>query len=228
MDSKRFPGKPLEMAGGKALVQWTYEAAQEVSDLVYVATPDTEIGQFCNSHKMNCVMTASSWRNGTQRCAEAYSDILEMKSVLKEIPSRIVNWQVDEPLVCPGAVQVISNPSYFPTILTLACERISESDLLDESMAKVIVSSARQMRQCLWFSRAPMASAWGHIGVYSFCPLRLEMLARLEFTRYELDESLEQLCWLENDWPIHALECTTMPLSINTPEDMDEFREMVE
>ena len=96
-ESSRFPGKPLiELTGAdgktKSLVQRSWEAAKSVRNVdVIVATDDSRIEKVAKEFGASVVMTSSDCANGTERCAEAISNIDYDYDL-------IVNLQGDAPL----------------------------------------------------------------------------------------------------------------------------------
>jgi len=48
----------------------------------------------------------------------------------------------------------------------------------------------------------------------------LRKITQLSQTRLEIAESLEQLRWLENGYPIRVAVCNTYSMGIDTPEDL--------
>ena len=80
-ESSRFPGKPLiELTGAdgktKSLIQRSWEAAKSVENVdVIVATDDYRIEKAARDFGAEVVMTSSNCANGTERCAEAISNI---------------------------------------------------------------------------------------------------------------------------------------------------------
>ena len=87
-ESSRFPGKPLiELTGAdgktKSLIQRSWEAAKSVENVdVIVATDDYRIEKAARDFGAEVVMTSSNCANGTERCAEAISNI---KNVLQNV-----------------------------------------------------------------------------------------------------------------------------------------------
>jgi len=93
--STRFPGKPLALIAGTPMIQHVYERVSEAKrvDEVYVATDDARIADAVEKFGGKYVMTSSSLRCGTDRCAEA------AKKIKAPI---IVNVQGDEPVISPS------------------------------------------------------------------------------------------------------------------------------
>lgn len=235
MGSGRLPGKPLITAGEKALVCWTYEQAEKVQNsTVVVATPDSEISQYCEVRGILCFITNHEHPTGTHRCAEVANGSWKIIPTDVDV---IVNWQCDEPLVDPGDVEkmILSAPNWIAPIRTLVSKRFPDEDPLRPDSVKAVVSDTGR---CLWFSRAPLAGALYHIGVYAYSLQALNAITLHQPTRLSLAERLEQLSWIERGHTIEAveIECTRLgrctlgpiPLAINTKNDFREFRKIKE
>ena len=95
----------------------------------------------------------------------------------------------------------------------------------DPNQVKVAVAESGE---ALWFSRAPMRGSKLHCGVYLFTAEILRMMGWAPTTELSRTESLEQLAWLEYGYRIHTTQIEKLPLSINTPEDFEKFKQIVE
>ena len=219
MGASRLPGKPLRELVGRPLLQWTYDkASQTKADLVMVATPDNEIADYCHEHGIHYEMTDVDLPNGTSRCAQAIERVYGNRPE-KEV-ERVVNWQVDEPLVCSEYVdELLDDTGYW--IGTLIAERESHGELTGQHIVKTIVNEQRRL--CIWFTRHDLPYTFLHCGIYSFNPFVLMEVAALPVTELSEHESLEQLTWLENDYRIKPTLISKLPLSINTEEDVEKF-----
>lgn len=60
-----------------------------------------------------------------------------------------------------------------------------------------------------------------HIGIYAYSAQTLSEITRLEPSNLEKAESLEQLRWLENGYPIDVAITTHDSHGIDTPEDLE-------
>ena len=105
--STRFPGKPLQHLKGatgisKSLIERSWDAAKQVSGVtqVFVLTDDARIADAANGFGAHVLMTSSTCRNGTERCAEAVSQ-------LTDVPDVVVNLQGDAPLTPPHYVEAL-------------------------------------------------------------------------------------------------------------------------
>src|SRR5678809_119993 len=104
--SSRYPGKPLvelKGAGGapKPLIQRSVEAARKVAGIsgVFVTTDDERIADACSRFGVGVIMTSPECRNGTERCAEALSQLHD--------PDLVINFQGDALLTPPGFVEAL-------------------------------------------------------------------------------------------------------------------------
>jgi 3-deoxy-manno-octulosonate cytidylyltransferase (CMP-KDO synthetase) len=88
-----------------------------------------------------------------------------------------------------------------------------------------------------YFSRAPIpysrpdqppATTWKHIGLYGYRRRFLLEIAALAETPLERAEGLEQLRVLEHGFQIATAETTTDTIGVDTPEDLERVRRMVE
>src|SRR5437867_8787018 len=92
--SSRFPGKPLALIGGKALVERVFERARAARriDRLVVATDDARIAEAVRAFGGDALMTSPRHASGTDRLAE----------VARVVPADLfVNIQGDEPLLDP-------------------------------------------------------------------------------------------------------------------------------
>jgi len=218
MDSKRLPGKPLADVNGKPLLQWTYDAAIKVgTDLIIVTAPDKEIEEYCEKHDVPFELTDNDIPNGTVRCARAL--IKRFGEDFGVRIRRIINWQVDEPVVDPTYVWRLLLPSNdIYTLVASDCH----ADTRGSKTTRVIVNESWNM--CHWFTRHPVPGADLHCGIYSFSWNTLTRILEMKTTKKSELESLEQLTWLEHQFNIVPIRIHQLPLSINTQEDLDAFR----
>jgi 3-deoxy-manno-octulosonate cytidylyltransferase (CMP-KDO synthetase) len=102
------------------------------------------------------------------------------------------------------------------------------------SVVKIVVDTRGD---ALYFSRTalphvrpgqPQPIFWKHIGLYVYRREFLLRLAALPPTPLERAESLEQLRALENGFRIGTVETTTDTIEIDTPEDLERGRRLVE
>ena len=149
--STRFPGKPLAELGGKPLIQWVYERATKSKKIskVYVATDDERIAGVVRGFGGNAIMTSPECRTGSDRVAEAISQIDA------EI---VVNLQGDEPLIDPQSIDLsiqglIDSPACMVSTTAVAIRDIKEFE--SPNVVKVVFD---REGIALYFSRSPIPS----------------------------------------------------------------------
>lgn len=225
MASTRLPGKPMIEIKGKPLLWHTYMAAKACKSIwkVLVTSPDKSINQWCEDNGLAWFPSTPRCPTGTHRCAEVAS-LMDKKLGDDYV---VVNWQVDEPMVEPEWVDLL--------VESYAADRTSDVGTLvapanpelyaDRDTVKVAVS---YYSQCMWFSRAPMAGADVHCGVYVYSYDVLRKLGRLQGTKLSESESLEQLAWIENAFWIDAIRIPRLPLSVNSPRDLERLAASME
>ncbi|MCL2097318.1 MAG: 3-deoxy-manno-octulosonate cytidylyltransferase [Bacteroidales bacterium] len=228
--SSRFPGKPLADINGKPMIQRVYEQAAKALPLVYVATDDARIVECVENFNGNVVLTATTHRSGTDRCAEAIAKIQLDRKINFDV---VINIQGDEPFIDP--LQIHQLVSCFDTpevqIATLIKRFSKEEDIFNPNAPKVVVSRGGE---ALYFSRSPIPylrdaerSEWTakhvfykHVGLYAYRTDILKILSNLAPGALEVAESLEQLRWLENGYHIKVAETECETQAVDTPEDL--------
>jgi 3-deoxy-manno-octulosonate cytidylyltransferase (CMP-KDO synthetase) len=212
--STRFPGKPLAMIAGVSLIQRVYERAvhSERASAVYVATDDDRIAEHVASFRGRVVRPRGEFATGTDRIAAAL-DLLDGAF------DQIVNVQGDEPLIDVGSVdrviEVLQTTGV--DIATLACPLESDDELTARDVVKVVAALSGD---ALYFSRAPLAGAQRHVGLYGYQASVLRRLASLPPSPLERAESLEQLRALQNGFKIRVVQTNKAHLGVDRPEDI--------
>lgn len=222
--SSRFPGKPLIDLKGQTMIERVYKGAAKAKqiDTLVVATDDQRIYNEVKRFGGNVIMTKSTHQSGTDRCAE----------VLSQFPDHdvILNIQGDEPLV--SALQLSQLLDAFEDqsvqIATLVNEDVSREDLLNVNRIKVLSDINSN---ALYFSRSPLpnmhyakdsAFPWlRHIGLYAYRAETLKAITKLNPCKLEQAESLEQLRWLYNGYPIRLIITTIETPNIDVAEDVE-------
>jgi 3-deoxy-manno-octulosonate cytidylyltransferase (CMP-KDO synthetase) len=212
--SSRFPGKPLAMIAGMSLIQRVYlrvVACRRVA-AIFVATDDDRIAEHVRGFGCPVVRPAGEFATGTDRIAAAL-DLLDGNY------EQIVNVQGDEPLIDAGSVDAVIEvlETTSADIATLACPFESEDERASRDVVKVVTALDGQ---ALYFSRAPLAGAERHIGLYGYQTAVLRVLASLPPSPLERAESLEQLRALQNGFKIHVVRTSKAHLGVDRPEDI--------
>ncbi|MDQ6801106.1 MAG: 3-deoxy-manno-octulosonate cytidylyltransferase [Acidobacteriota bacterium] len=210
--STRFPGKPLAMIAGVSLIQRVYERASRAKRVseVFVATDDQRIADHVASFAGRVVQPKGEFQSGTDRIAAALN-------LLGGEFDRVVNVQGDEPLIDAEAIDRIVEALGSSDMATLACPIENEEEVRSRDVVKVVTALDGT---ALYFSRAPLAGAQRHIGLYGYQTRVLRSLAKLEPSPLERAESLEQLRALQNGFKIRVLHTAKPHLGVDRPEDV--------
>lgn len=230
MASSRLPGKPLaDIAGVPMIIQVMRRAEEADLGPVLVACAEEEIAAAVRAAGGTALLTRPDHPSGSDRVFEAVEAFDPNGDY-----DAVVNLQGDLPALDPSAIKAVFQPlqNVAVDIATLVAEIIDEEELADENAVKAVVSlvNGGTVGRALWFSR--LKSPWGngphyhHIGLYAY---RREALARfvsLPPAPLEKRERLEQLRALENGMRIDAAIVDTVPLGVDTPEDLARIRRM--
>lgn len=229
--SSRFPGKPLADIAGRPMVVRVCERAQQSGAAsVHVATDDERIAAAVRSAGHQAVMTRADHPCGTDRIAEAAALLaLEDRDV-------VVNVQGDEPLIVPALVSRVARllEELADASVSTACHVIhDDASLANPNVVKVVLDARGY---ALYFSRSPIpyprepgGRAYRHAGIYAYRVEYLRRLARLAPAPLERVEALEQLRVLWHGDRIGvAVSETEIPPGVDTPQDLDAVRRMVQ
>ncbi len=229
--SSRLPGKALADLQGKPLLYHVYHRSCRARSLdrVLIATDDERIHKAALGFGAEVVLTGSEHRSGTDRIAEA------IQSMAADI---VVNIQGDEPLIdfrsIDQTVGLLEEDSS-ADMATLKAPVSNVEDLVNPNVVKVVTD---EKGYALYFSRAPIpylekeedvpGHFYRHVGLYAY---RRDFL--IQFTQWgpsmlEKLEDLEQLRALEHGARIKVGLTGTHVFGVDTPEDLQRIRKLVE
>ncbi|MBE9527837.1 MAG: 3-deoxy-manno-octulosonate cytidylyltransferase [Proteobacteria bacterium] len=232
--SSRLEGKPLADICGKTMVERVYEraTAARLVDGVTVATDDKRIFEAVTAFGGSVVMTSTAHTSGTDRVGEA------ARSIEADI---VVNIQGDEPLIEPDMIDAAIEPLIADSSIELATlkTRITEEcEYVNPNAVKVVTD---REGFALYFSRSPIpysgsglegvgheTGVYKHIGLYVYRKEFLLRFTEMAPTGYERAERLEQLRALENGVRIKVVETEHNPLAVDTAEDLERVRAVIE
>ncbi len=233
--STRFPGKPLVNIGGKTMIQRVYEQVKLAVENVYVATDDQRIYDAVIAFGGNVIMTSDRHRSGTDRCFEAFTKLDEWFDV-------VINVQGDEPFIQPVQIETLINCfDDDDTQIATLVKKIGVNDivvLFNPNSPKVVLDNKNN---ALYFSRSPIPykrgtdeSKWlteheyyKHIGIYAYRSEVLAEIVKLQPSKLEIAESLEQLRWLENGLRVKVGYSDVESQGIDTPEDLEKIASLL-
>ncbi|WP_299357893.1 manno-octulosonate cytidylyltransferase [uncultured Paracoccus sp.] len=248
--STRYPGKPLVGLTGasgesRSLIRRSWDAARTVrgADRVIVATDDDRIADHARDFGAEVAMTSTSCRNGTERCAEAVTN-------LGLNPEIVVNLQGDAPLTPSWFIEDLvaalrDHPSAQMATPVLNCTGAMRADLLDDRAHGRVGGTTAVFGQgglALYFSKevipfvpgeiAPDAPSpvFHHVGVYAYRPGALSAYPTWPEGPLERLEGLEQLRFLEQGRPVLCVQVEARGRAfweLNNPEDVPRIEEMM-
>jgi 3-deoxy-manno-octulosonate cytidylyltransferase (CMP-KDO synthetase) len=227
MAATRLPGKPLaEIAGEPMILHVLRRAMAAELGPVVVATDTPEIAAVVDKAGGRAVMTRVDHVSGSDRIFEALGLVDSARRA-----EFIVNLQGDLPTIAPAAIAAALAPLADPAVAisTLAAEIRRDAERTDPNVVKVVGTPVAPSRlRALYFTRA--SAPWGdgplyhHIGLYAYRRSALERFAKLPPSPLEQREKLEQLRALEAGMRIDVEIIDTVPLGVDTPEDLERAR----
>lgn len=226
----RFPGKPLAMLAGEPMIVHVLRRANAAAiGPVVVATDSAEVVAVVDKAGGRAVMTAPAHASGSDRIFEALGKVdPERRAAI------VVNVQGDLPTVEPAAIRAALHPlaDAAVDIATLAAEIKVAAERTSPHVVKVVGTPVAPHRlRALYFTRATAPAGEGplyhHIGLYAFRRAALERFVRLPPSPLERREKLEQLRALEAGMRIDVEIVETVPLGVDTPEDLEKAQAML-
>lgn len=228
----RLPGKPLAQIGTAPMIVHVLRRASEARlGPVLVACDCEEIATAVRAVGGEAVLTRADHPSGSDRIWEAVQayDPAEAYDV-------IVNLQGDVPTLDPQLLHAILAPLEDPSvdIATLGTAIAREEEHTNPSVVKIVLSQLREAPRgrALYFTRATAPHGDGvryhHIGVYAYRRAALKRFVSLPPSPLEIREKLEQLRALEHGLRIDVAVVDTVPLGVDTPEDLERARAILQ
>jgi 3-deoxy-manno-octulosonate cytidylyltransferase (CMP-KDO synthetase) len=226
----RLPGKPLANICGRPMIVHVAERARESGlGRVVVATDAEEVAEAVRAHGFEAVMTRADHESGSDRIHEAVTT-LDPDGLV----DTIINVQGDLPTLDPQTIRSALRPFDDPQvdIATLGVEITRDEEKTNPNVVKIVGSPLSNTRlRALYFTRA--TAPWGegplfhHIGLYAYRRSALARFVKLEPSPLEKRERLEQLRALEAGLRIDVEIVQSVPLGVDTPEDLERAREII-
>jgi 3-deoxy-manno-octulosonate cytidylyltransferase (CMP-KDO synthetase) len=230
MAASRLPGKPLaDIAGQPMIVHVMRRARAAAIGEVVVATDSEAVAASVEKAGGFAIMTRADHVSGSDRIFEALAaaDPAHHCRV-------IVNVQGDLPTLAPADIRAALRPLEDPAvdIATLAAEIARAEERSNPNVVKVVGSPLSPHRlRALYFTRTE--APWGdgplyhHIGLYAYRRDALARFVSLPPSTLEKREKLEQLRALEAGMRIDVEIVDSVPLGVDTPEDLVRARELL-
>jgi 3-deoxy-manno-octulosonate cytidylyltransferase (CMP-KDO synthetase) len=230
MASTRLPGKPLADIAGEPMIVHVMRRAQE-ADLgaVVVATDSEAIATCVEKAGGRAVMTRADHVSGSDRIFEALGSADPTGRC-----GIVVNVQGDLPTLRPADIGAAVAPlaDAAVDIGTLAAEIGRVEERSNPNVVKVIGTPLTPTRlRALYFTRATAPAGDGplyhHIGLYAFRRPALVRFVNLPPSPLERREQLEQLRALEAGMRIDVTIVDSVPLGVDTAEDLERARALL-
>ena len=232
MKATRLPNKPMAEIGGVPMIVqvWRRAVESQVGDVI-VACDGPQIAEAITAAGGKAVLTDPDHPSGSDRIWEA----LTLHEAGGTAYDTILNLQGDVPTLEPHLLQTLLTPLEDPQvdIATLAAAITREEEHTNPSVVKAVLALNTQEKsgRALYFTRAAAPYGEGpryhHIGVYAYRRQALARFVALPPSPLEQREKLEQLRALEAGMRIDAMVVDTVPLGVDTPEDLARARELL-
>lgn len=228
-ESSRFPGKPLAQIAGESLISRVHHKACLFFDNedIFVATDDDRIYRHCQESGIQCLITSSDCKTGTDRVYEASKQISEADI--------IVNIQGDEPLIkyedIDSVVQACLHDN--ASVANGMAVIDSDSDFRSLSVPKVVHDSDNWL---LYASRAPIplskegkfVSAKRQVCIYAFKTEALNRYGKLNLkSTLESIEDIEILRFLDMQIPVKMVDVSASSIAVDFPEDVEKVEKIL-
>lgn len=221
--STRLPRKALAKIGEFSMIEHVIHSLGDSSlGDIYVATDDQEIFDIVKKTKAIPVMTDPGCPTGSERVSQALTKIPGHEKI-----KYIINVQGDMPFVKSSVIRgIIDGLKKGQATMMTAVAKIDEETASSDSNVKVVVDKANL---AMYFSRSMIPHGAKeflyHVGIYGFTRDTLEKFVSLPQSDCEKIEKLEQLRALENGIKIGIVFSDEIPISVDTPEDLEKARQ---
>ena len=227
MAASRLPGKPLADIGGRPMIVRVMERAAAAGiGPVVVATDSTDIKSAVEAAGGRAIMTRADHPSGSDRIFEALN--------LADPDGQagiVVNVQGDLPTLEPADLRGRARPA------RRSGRRCRDVGRRDPKARRAHQPERRESGwlpvtptrlRALYFTRATAPAGDGplyhHIGLYAYRRAALARFVALPPSPLEIRERLEQLRLLEAGMRIDVTVVNSVPLGVDTPEDLEAAR----
>lgn len=226
----RLPNKPMALIAGVPMIVHVWRRAMEAKlGPVLVACDAEEIAVAIREAGGEAVMTHPWHPSGSDRIYEA---ITKFDPDAKH--DIIINLQGDVPTLEPQLLHELLAPLKDGADLSTLITPITRDEEVESpSVVKAVVALKDNAKtgRALYFTRLPAPYGDGvryhHIGVYAYKRAALEAFMHHPPSPLETREKLEQLRALELGLRIDVCVVDTVPLGVDTPDDLERARQLL-
>ena len=232
LGAKRYPRKPLVKINNVPMIIHVLNRAKESKVCeVFVATPDDEIFQVIKENGGKAILTKADHPSGSDRVYEAY--LKEIRDSDNKV-DLIINLQGDMPNIKPSSILKLEKLMRENScdIGTLASS-LKENEIYNKNVVKVYVGKKLEENsffEAKDFVREPttfhsseyhnLEKIYHHIGIYAFTSIALTKYVKFARSKLEIERNLEQMRAMENNLIIKVGLCDSLPLGVDTEEDL--------
>jgi len=224
LGAKRFPNKPLAKINNVPMIIHVVNRAKEskVGEVI-VATPDDKILGVVKENGGKAILTKADHQSGSDRVYEVYA------KELKNNVDLIINLQGDMPNIRPQSISKLTKlmRNNDCDIGTLASYITDKKEIINPNIVKVHIEQRLKNDNFLvakdFFRKKEdldNKKIYHHIGIYAFTNIALTKYVKFVRSKLEIERNLEQMRAMENSLIIKVGLCDSMPLSVDTEEDL--------
>ena len=224
LGATRFPNKPLAKINNVPMIIHVLNRAKESKiGEVYVATPDDEIFQVVKENGGKAILTKPDHPSGSDRIYEVYT------KELKNNVDLIINLQGDMPNIKPNSISKLeklmrSNDCDIGTLASYIADKneITNTNVVKVQMDEMLKDDDFFIAKDFFRTKKDLnhEKIYHHIGIYAFTNIALTKYVKLSRSKLEIKRNLEQMRALENNLIIKVGLSNTLPLSVDTEEDL--------
>jgi len=229
MAAARLPGKPLADIGGAPMIVrvWRQAVKAGIGPVIVAAGDEVIVATIVHAGG-HAVLTDPALKSGSDRIHAALEQFDPERR-----HGAVINLQGDLPAVDPEALKLVASTlaESGADIATLAAPLDEGRD--DPNVVKPAIAWDADGRRghALYFSRAAIPYGEGelfhHIGIYAYTRAALARFVAMPPSPLEIREKLEQLRALEAGMRIVVARVEKVPLSVDTPADLEKARRLL-
>ena len=228
LEARRLPNKPLIKINDLPMIVHVLNRAKESKvGEVFVATADSEIIDVVKKNGGQTIMTKKDHPSGSDRVYEAYLQKLQERADL------IINLQGDMPNIKTESIKKLVKfmRESKSDIGTLASDIKNKDEIKNKNIVKVEVGENLKSNNFLaakdfFRTKEDLKSnkIYHHIGIYAFTNIALTQYVKLSRSKLEIERNLEQMRAMENNMIVKVGLTHSMPLSVDTEEDLKKVK----